>query len=229
MSVTKLVQRILLVALLSSPVLSEASSRGTYAGGIEGDRVSERVEGPQRKLLGSASIMVDAGHGGSDPGAVANGIEEKDLNLATARLVRKFLERKGYTVSMTRDSDVFVPLSERAAMANREGSDLFVSIHYNSASSAGHGTEVLVYPTVIYGLAGQCASDVLDEVVAATGFRDRGVKPRGDLAVLRETSMAAILVEGGFISSPSDSVKLKDPETIEDIAAAIAAGVDDCL
>ncbi|GMH42980.1 hypothetical protein BSKO_10902 [Bryopsis sp. KO-2023] len=239
MFVTKLVKRIVLVALLWSPAFYGASSRGlegdfergASAGAVtvEGDQVSKSVEGPRRKLLGGKFIMIDAGHGGSDPGAVGNGIIEKELNLKTARLLKTALENKGHTVAMTRSSDVSISLSRRAAMANRLGVDLFVSIHYNSFSSpSARGAEVFVFPSVLNGPAGDCARDVLAEVIDATNFKNRRVKT-ANFAVLRETSMAAILVEAGFISSPSDSAQLRRSTIIEAIAKAIANGIDQCL
>ncbi|GMH43015.1 hypothetical protein BSKO_10937 [Bryopsis sp. KO-2023] len=236
MFVTMFVKRIVLVALLWSPAFYGASSRGlegdfergasTGAVTVEGDQVLKSVEGPRRKLLGGEFIMIDAGHGGSDPGAVDHLIREKELNLKTARLLQTALEKKGHTVAMTRSSDESISLTQRIALANTMGVDLFVSIHYNSFSSpAAHGVEVFVLPN---SPVEDCARDVLHKVVKATRFKNRGLQT-ANFAVLRETNMDAIFVEAGFISSPSDSAQLGKSSTIEDIADAIADGVDQCF
>ncbi len=93
--------------------------------------------------LGVSRVVIDAGHGGHDPGAQANGISEAELTLDVAQRVAKLLQKQpGVEVVMTRDTDVFVPLEERTAIANREGADLFLSIHANaSRSPRAHGIE----------------------------------------------------------------------------------------
>src|SRR4029453_4404570 len=84
--------------------------------------------------LGVARVVIDAGHGGHDPGAQANGINETELTLDGATRLSKLLQKQpGVDVVMTRDTDVFVPLEERTAIANREGADLFLSIHANAS------------------------------------------------------------------------------------------------
>jgi N-acetylmuramoyl-L-alanine amidase len=93
--------------------------------------------------LGVARIVIDAGHGGHDPGAQGNGVNESELTLdVAARLTRLLQKQPGVEVVMTRDTDVFVPLEERTAIANREGADLFLSIHANaSRNPKAHGVE----------------------------------------------------------------------------------------
>lgn len=93
--------------------------------------------------LGVSRVVIDAGHGGHDPGAQANGIVESELTLDVAQRLQKLLQKQaGIEVVMTRDSDVFIPLQERTAIANREGADLFLSIHANaSRSSSARGIE----------------------------------------------------------------------------------------
>ena len=87
--------------------------------------------------LGVSRIVIDAGHGGHDPGAHGNGINESELMLDVALRLRKLLEKQpGIEVVMTRDTDVFIPLEERTAIANREGADLFLSIHANASRNA---------------------------------------------------------------------------------------------
>ncbi|MEN8140108.1 MAG: N-acetylmuramoyl-L-alanine amidase [Thermodesulfobacteriota bacterium] len=88
----------------------------------------------QQLGLGVKTVIIDAGHGGKDPGAIGiTGLREKDVSLRVARKVSRELERKGYKTILTRDSDTFIPLEERTAIANTKGGDLFISIHANSA------------------------------------------------------------------------------------------------
>jgi N-acetylmuramoyl-L-alanine amidase len=92
--------------------------------------------------LGVARVVIDAGHGGHDPGAHGNGINEAELTLDVALRLQALLEKTGIEVVMTRDTDVFIPLEERTAIANREGADLFLSIHANASRNvAAHGVE----------------------------------------------------------------------------------------
>src|SRR5207247_2177166 len=93
--------------------------------------------------LGVSRIVIDAGHGGHDPGAQSNGVVEAELTLDVALRLQKLLQRHpGVEVVMTRDTDVFIPLQERTAIANREGADLFLSIHANaSRNPRAHGVE----------------------------------------------------------------------------------------
>src|SRR6185503_10279918 len=86
--------------------------------------------------LGISRIVIDAGHGGHDPGAHGNGIDEAQLTLDVALRLQTLLEKQGVDVVMTRDTDVFIPLEERTAIANREGADLFLSIHANASRNA---------------------------------------------------------------------------------------------
>ncbi|GMH38344.1 hypothetical protein BSKO_06228 [Bryopsis sp. KO-2023] len=170
-------------------------------------------------------IMLDPGWGGSRPGAVANGLTTKGLNLSTGLMVADYLQEKGYNVAMTRTTDVFIPLIQRVGLANELGVDLYVSIHYNAAFPTGHGAEVFVHGTEGEA-AGRCAEAVLAAVVGTTGFRNRGVKS-GDYYVLEHTHMPAILICPGFVSSLRDSEQLGKISTIREIARAIGSGVDE--
>ncbi len=169
-------------------------------------------------------IMIDPGHGGKDPGAVANGLREKDLTLELGLRIGELLMSRGAEVHFTRVSDIFVDLSERARMANEANADYFLSVHINAGG--GSGFESYTYP----GTSGATAAyrNVIHRRVAAVytaaGFPDRGQK-HANLAVLRETRMPAILLEYGFIDHPRDASKLKDPAWLEQLAQATAAGV----
>lgn len=178
------------------------------------------------------TIVVDAGHGGLDLGAKAHKpyCEEKRISLLTARLVKKYLSQLGYHVIMTRSSDVFITLSKRVEIANKAGSDLFVSLHFNSSRNpTAKGIEVFFCDAKSSALrtssSKRLASMVLTRLIRRTRAVSRGVK-KGNFYVIRETQMPAILVEGGFISNPRERSSLKDPKYIDEIARAVADGID---
>lgn len=172
------------------------------------------------------SIMLDAGHGGRDPGAVYNGRQEKDDALKLALAVGEILQNRGVDVEYTRTTDVYETPYEKAMEANQAGADLFVSIHRNSfpQDNAASGVESLVYD--LSGLKLQIA-EAIDEQLETVGFVNLGVKERPNLVVLKRTKMPAVLVEAGFVNSDADN-RLFD-ENFEDIALAIAEGILDTL
>ncbi len=172
------------------------------------------------------SIMLDAGHGGRDPGAVYNGRQEKDDTLALTLAVGEILQNNGIDVEYTRTTDVYETPYEKAMEANNAGVDFFVSIHRNSFPTDNEvsGVETLVYD--LSGLKYQVAEDI-NEQLEAVGFVNLGVKARPGLVVLKRTQMPAVLVEAGFINSDTDN-QLFD-ENFEDIAQAIARGILDAL
>ena len=168
------------------------------------------------------TIVLDAGHGGADSGAIHAGRLEKDDNLDLALAVQRRLEEMEQNVVMTRSTDIFLPLVERSAISNRANADLFVSIHRNAAESpSANGVENFVYlnPTP---RETEYAQIVLDEIVKAGVQRDRGVK-RGNFAVLRNTNAPAMLLEMGFITNERDN-QLFD-ENFNAYADAIARGI----
>lgn len=177
-------------------------------------------------------IELDAGHGGTDPGAVGNGLKEKDLTLDLTLRTGKLLEARGAIVKYTRTTDVFIELSERARMANTSIADFFCSLHVNSAANiTASGFESFIYSGVNGG-ATAAYQNVIHRKVAAVfaseGLRDRGQK-KGNLAVLRETNMPAILLEYGFINSLKDSCLLKHSAFLDKLAQATADGIAECF
>ena len=172
------------------------------------------------------SIMLDAGHGGRDPGAVYNGRQEKDDTLALTLAVGEILQGRGIDVLYTRSTDVYESPYQKAMEANEAGADFFVSIHRNSypTDNTVSGVETLVYDKS--GLKLQMAENI-NEQLEAIGFVNLGVKERPGLVVLRRTRMPAVLVEAGFINSDTDN-QLFD-ENFDDIALAIAEGILDTL
>lgn len=170
-------------------------------------------------------ISLDPGHGGKDPGAVQNGINEKDINLLVGTKLNVALKNAGYDTLMTRDSDVYVDLKDRAELANSNEANVFISLHCNSFTSDGaKGIEVLYNPN--RANSQQLAQMLLDELVKATGANNRGIKQRTDLAVLNQTTMPAALIEMGFISNKEEAEKLKDPSYQNKIVQAIVNGVE---
>ncbi|PJD98216.1 MAG: N-acetylmuramoyl-L-alanine amidase [Parachlamydia sp.] len=178
-------------------------------------------------------IVIDAGHGGDDAGAEADNYTEKHLNLATARLVRTYLKQLGYRTSMTRNADFFVPLDQRAAFANSQKPALFVSLHYNSApSKKAEGIEIYYYhsdPTAHrVAESKKLAHSVLNKILQNTSAKSRGVRD-GNFAVIRETNMPAILVEGGFLTNEKEVQKIKNPIYLKQLAWGVVQGIDEYL
>lgn len=176
-------------------------------------------------------IVLDAGHGGSDPGAVGNGLKEKDINLQLAQKTGAILEKRGAKVLYTRSTDVFIPLEERAKKANEWGADLLFSFHVNSSANPVSGYESFVY-TEVNGGKTAAYQNVIHRKVAAVfaseGVPDRGQK-KANLAVLRETNMPACLAEYGFINSAKDASLLKNDSFLDRLASATADGISAAL
>lgn len=172
------------------------------------------------------SIMLDAGHGGLDPGAVYNGRQEKDDVLRLTFAIGEILQNNGIDVQYTRTTDVYETPYEKAMKANNAGVDFFVSIHRNSFPTDNQvsGVETLVYD--LSGIKYEMAQNINDQL-EAVGFVNLGVKARPNLVVLRRTQMPAVLVEVGFINSDTDNRLFDD--NFYDIAQAIAGGILDTL
>jgi N-acetylmuramoyl-L-alanine amidase len=173
-------------------------------------------------------VCVDAGHGGSDPGAVGTDpfrLAEKEVTLQVSLLLEQELEQRGHQVLMTRRRDRTLGLLPRARFANRLRADLFVSIHANAAATASaEGIEVYHFPDSREG--GRAAVAVLQSLVTAfPDHRNRGVK-QANFAVLRETEMPAILIETEFITNPRQLEFLSDPESQEALGEAVADGLE---
>ncbi len=176
-------------------------------------------------------IMIDSGHGGKDPGACGRNRTEKEVVLEVARSLRNLLEEAGHTVLLSRNADVYVPLSSRTCRANEWPADLFLSLHCNGATSPeAHGFEV-------WTSRGETRADALAEkILEAWRFRFPSVKLRKDLSdgdgdkesqfwVLRKTWMPACLVELGFITHPDFERLTEDPKMVNAWAQALAEAI----
>lgn len=173
---------------------------------------------------GYYKVFIDPGHGGSDPGAVGNGNEEADINLAVSKKVETKLKAKGIEVKMSRSTDVFYSLSERAKMANNYGADVFVSVHQNSStSSSAKGIETYYHTNKVAHKP--LSVEIQDRAIANTGATDRGVKS-ANLGVLKSSTMPSALFEGGFISNPTESAKLATADYQDKLAKSIADGIE---
>ncbi len=199
------------------------------------DQVARIGEGPFKPTIPQKpyTIVIDAGHGGKDTGSASqmHGYIEKELALSTAFKVQGYLQELGYKTVMTRKTDSYIPLSTRAEVANELKADLFVSIHYNYCPShEPHGIEVFTYKDHSERVqkSTTLAQQVSSHIVKYTGVHTRGVK-QGNLAVVRETKMPAILVEAGFLSNPHEREKVKSSSHQKAIAWGIAKGIDHYL
>lgn len=181
-------------------------------------------------------IVLDPGHGGHDIGTQSISkprYQEKSLNLVTANFVKGYLEQLGYQVVMTRTKDKFISLEKRAQIANEEKPDIFVSIHYNSAPSAeAKGIEVFFYQSKENKnrttKSKKLAQVVLKNIIKHTKAQNRGTK-HGNYAVIRETNMPAVLIEGGFVTNEEELNNLKDPAYLKKLAWGITQGINEYL
>ncbi len=169
-------------------------------------------------------VVIDAGHGGNDPGAMsAGGFREKDINLQVAQRVATLLSQKGIGVLMTRQDDRFIELEERADLANRRNADLFVSIHSDSNPDRGRqGFTVFVARSA--SRDAYRAADGISGAMTATGSDSHGIR-EADYRVLVNTSAPAVLIEIGYLSNSQDASRLRNPAWQNRLAQAIATGI----
>ena len=188
-------------------------------------------------------VFLDPGHGGRDPGAVYNGLREKDLNMSIYRKLRSELEKLGYTVLTSRDSDVYVDyVTERSEMVNKTDADVFISIHFNATGVPGanrSGVETYIYEPdddikprinkvahdnpVRLSESKRLAENIHNSVVSVAGANDRGVHG-SNYAVLRETIKPAVLLELGYIDSP-EYKKISDDKYQNKLVEGIVTGL----
>lgn len=176
-------------------------------------------------------IVVDAGHGGYDPGAIGpSGIKEAYINLVVAKQLANLLTAADAEVLLTRDSDavpwpanIYEDLGARVKMSNDWGADFFISIHCNSAANpTARGVETYCYK---YGGKGAIAAQAIqDELLMGTGLFDRGMK-EGNFEVIRETAAPGVLVEMGFISNVTEEKLLTQPTFQGKLATSIFTGI----
>lgn len=183
---------------------------------------------------GQKIVVIDAGHGGDDPGAVGYNSEgkavayESHINLAIALLVGEKLESSGIKVIYTRNSDKYITLKERSDIANDSNCDFFVSIHCNSIAKGDiNGTQVYYHPISEKG--SELAENIYDNIVDMTGLSPKKTQNGSHLYVIRTTVSPAVLVETAFISNESDRTYLLSKKGQETIAEAIYQGIIETL
>lgn len=168
-------------------------------------------------------IFIDPGHGGTDPGAVANGLQEKNLTLQIGTRVKDILtlEYDNVSILMSRTGDQTKTLTERTNAANTWGADFLLSIHINAGGGTGY--EDFIYPGV--GVPTTSYQDNIHaEVLKLVDFNDRGQKT-ANFHMLRESNMPALLTENGFIDNENDAAKLKNSTFIEALARGYVNGL----
>lgn len=173
-----------------------------------------------------AMIVIDAGHGGFDNGAMYQGRKEKDDNLRLALAVGKILEQQGYDVVYTRTADVYQSPYEKAQIGNDAGADYFISFHRNSGEDDNTYNGV---QTLIYGgdERAERLADAINSELEKVGFANLGIEERTGLAVLRRTEMPAVLIEAGFINHDRDNEIFDN--NFNEVASAIAMGIEQAV
>lgn len=185
---------------------------------IKGYRVTQtdsyiRVYYASPKSMYKQIVVLDAGHGGSDSGAVSYGYKEKNMTLSIIRAAKKYFDKDpNIKVYYTRLSDTYPSLSDRSTLANKVGADRFYSVHINSAGASAHGTETLYNSKGYKSTSGltsyKWSSTIHPYIRSATGFTNRGLVNRPGLSVLRHTKTASTLTEIGFVSNKKEAKKM---------------------
>lgn len=193
------------------------------------------------------TVVLDAGHGGFDQGAQSILGSEKDFALDVVKRTRELLLRAGFNVRLTRSADIFIPLEDRAAFANRQSNAVFVSVHFNAGareeaggietySLAPRGVPSTNNPNLSLVDFQPCMGNVRDPenialatamhaaLITRVGGSDRGIK-RARFIVLRDSNIPGILIEGGFLTNPQDRVRIAAPIYRQLLAQAILQGI----
>ena len=169
-----------------------------------------------------SGVVIDAGHGGHDDGASTRYAgREKDATLEVAMRLRPKVQAAGFRTVMTRSDDTFIPLQKRAAISNRQGNVVFVSVHFNySPRSDVRGTEVYYNSRC----SAEIARNILNQVSAIPGASSRGIRT-ANFAVLRRNEYPAVLVECGYLTNPYEGRRCGGGEFREQLAQAITRGL----
>lgn len=175
-------------------------------------------------------IVLDAGHGGEDPGTLWESTYEKNINLEITTKLEKILQRKGYSVIMTRNNDTAVSLESRIQLAENSRADVFVSIHQNALENdtVTNGIEVYCNENSNQN-SSALAFAVQRAVIQATGATDLGADSFSNFYVVRENSVPACLIETGFLTSSMERSLLLSEEYQQKIASGIADGIHEYL
>lgn len=203
----------------SNEVIIEPSTGTGNGGGTETSPGPDT--GNTTNPAGGKLVVLDAGHGGSDPGATY-GKDEKWYNLDITLRLEKLLKDRGVNVKLTRSTDVFVGLDERAEMANEWDADVFISIHHNALMKAMHGTMTFYYTTSYKGK--EYATIIHNDLIKKLGSNDLGVKS-ANFVVLKKTKMPAVLVEIGCLTNDQELEKLNTEEYRQKAAESLCESI----
>ncbi len=215
---------------LTIPV--DASSMVNTYLGADGKALKITVKAPKKQVApkipviktpaGVKSVVIDAGHGGTDCGAIRNGINEKDITLDVSKRVESMLKKQGYHVTMTRTNDIFVSLEDRVNISESVAPDIFVSIHVNSSTKPEiTGVETHYYHQESMSLA----QTVHASIASFIKSNNRGLF-KSKFYVINHTTSPAILIEIGFISNDNERAQLVSDKRKEDTAKAIVEGIN---
>jgi N-acetylmuramoyl-L-alanine amidase len=213
--------------------------------------VQPLVSGGAMVSVLARTVVIDAGHGGRNPGSrsIAGNRFEKEFTLDWALRLQRVLEGRGWKVWMTRTNDIDLSLAERVDIAEAAGAAIFISLHFNSAFPSRDPSGLETYSVTPLGMASHVVRDYPDDprkgypanahdaaslrmavavqrsVLASTGQVDRGVRRARFMDVLRWQNRPAILVEGGYLSNPQEASKIQTAEFRQKLAEAVAAGL----
>ena len=199
---------------------------------VDGDTIKVQLLKPEvgNGRLAGKVVVVDPGHGGHDSGAKGYGVCEKDLTLAIGRELAKDLAAEGATVIMTRQTDVFIPLTTRADIANSNHADFFISCHINSTGGEGSQSGGITFHHFGKGVSRLMGECIQAEVARVSGVPNLGVWSDGKIyrsgfSVLRNTKMPSVLLELGFINHPRDVKRLCQTDFQKVVPAAVVKGL----
>lgn len=206
------------LCLLTGAFLASCAGPGAAPSSAGRDVYGHRP-GPK----GFKTVIIDAGHGGKDPGAVSRhtGQREKDLALDTAKRIANEL-RGDFNVILMRGDDTFIDLDDRVLRANRHGGAILVSMHYNSGPSGIRGPETYYWRVDSHGLAVRCQRAM--EQVSPSEAGSRGLVRRR-IRLTRNPEIPCLLLEGGYLSNPSEAALVADSGYRQKLASAIASAI----
>lgn len=191
----------------------------------EQDEEAETVPGLDGEGTLLRRVVIDAGHGGKDPGTNGSGYKEKTVTLAVAQKTQACLEAAGYEVIMSRTEDIYPELPERAALTVEYDAPVFISIHCNAAENIPGANGIETYAAPDDAEDAELAGFIQTEVIAVTGARDRGVKT-SSLVVLTHNEATACLLEIGFMTNKDECAKIVSEDYQQQLAEGITAGVE---
>ena len=178
----------------------------------------------RQMFFNKVDIVLDAGHGGEDPGANRGDAVEKEITLEVAEMTKAILEESDYKVGMTRESDDYIELGNRSKIANERNAKVFVSIHCNS-SEEDEGKGIETYYTEQKGLEDKILAEMIQEsLIKQTDANNRGIKVANYTVIVR-SSMPAVLVEVGFLTDAEENELLQNEEYQRKLAKGISEGI----